>query len=167
MRWNVTARAMRTVKKYGSLDKYVLGVRNKWLGERAMWLRVRLQDEIRKRELADQASSGESSNPVHAVRLKTELERRSDRLVLTMPVRFLTSALKRYSNIFLRKTQGAMSMSLVGIFHSMNLSTSTIWNHTYYLLWLCYASPRHLTTRAVASRIRALSVINVLNLTVK
>jgi hypothetical protein len=66
MRWNVTTRAMRTVKKYGSLDKYVLGVRNKWLGERAMWLRVRLQDEIRKRELADQASSGENDKPVHA-----------------------------------------------------------------------------------------------------
>jgi large subunit ribosomal protein L28 len=87
MRWNITARAMRTVKKYGSLDKYVLGVRTKWLGERAMWLRIRLQDEIRKRELADKASSGENNNPVHAARSKTELERRSERLLLTMPVR--------------------------------------------------------------------------------
>jgi hypothetical protein len=88
---------MRTVKKYGSLDKYVLGVRNKWLGERAMWLRVRLQDEIRKRELADQASSGENDKPVHAVRPKTELERRSERLLLTMPVRL---ANKRVKEIF-------------------------------------------------------------------
>lgn len=80
---------MRTVKKYGGLDKYVLGVRNKWLGERAMWLRTRLQDEIRKRESTEASTSsgeGESSGATLTVRPKTELEKRSDRLLLSVPV---------------------------------------------------------------------------------
>ena len=87
MRWNVTARAMRTMKKYGSLDKYVLGVRNKWLGDRAMWLRTRLQDEVKKQDLIDAVSSDEGGEIVQIARPKTELERRSDRLLRNLPVR--------------------------------------------------------------------------------
>ena len=100
MKWNVTARAMRTIKKYGGLDKYILGVRTKWLGERAMWLRSRLQDETRKRASIGDVSSGESNNIVQAVRPKTELERRSERILLTMPVCSSQLAFKRKNLTF-------------------------------------------------------------------
>jgi hypothetical protein len=43
------------VKKYGSLDNYLLNVRTKWLGERAMWLRSRIQDKLATKESQDRA----------------------------------------------------------------------------------------------------------------
>ncbi|KIM27934.1 hypothetical protein M408DRAFT_329844 [Serendipita vermifera MAFF 305830] len=85
MRWNVTARAMRTMKKYGSLDKYVLGVRTKWLGDRAMWLRSRLQDEMKKKEAIEAASLEEGETIVQMARPRTQLEKKSDMLLRNIP----------------------------------------------------------------------------------
>jgi len=82
MKWNVTTRAMRTVHKYGSLDQYLLGVRTKWLGERAMWLRCRIRDEIHKNEAETAAETGTT----RSIRPKTELEIAKERLVAGMSV---------------------------------------------------------------------------------
>lgn len=82
MRWNVTTRAMRTINKYGSLDQYLLNVRTKWLGERAMWLRCRLRDELHKKELE---AAAENSGAERVI-VKTELERAKEQLVTGMPV---------------------------------------------------------------------------------
>lgn len=84
MRWNVTTRALRTVTKYGSLDKYVLGVRTKWLGDRAMWLRCRLRDEINKKE---GSAATQESGVDRRVMQTTEIERARARLLSGMPVR--------------------------------------------------------------------------------
>ncbi|KAG9056778.1 39S ribosomal protein L24, mitochondrial [Serendipita sp. 407] len=81
MRWNVTMHAMRTVKKYGSLDDYLLKVRTKWLGERAMLVRTKLQDEVRKQEQ-------EQAKPTSNGRRKwkaTQLEKMSDKLMTSIP----------------------------------------------------------------------------------
>lgn len=77
MRWNVTTRAMRTINKYGSLDNYLLNTRTKWLGERAMWLRCRLRDELKDAEAAQ--------IDTETLRSKTELEKASEKLVTSMP----------------------------------------------------------------------------------
>jgi len=50
MRFKVTTRALKTIKKYGGLDKYLLGVRTKLLGEQGMRVRLLLQNELRRRE---------------------------------------------------------------------------------------------------------------------
>ena len=50
MRFKVTTRALRTIKKYGSLDNYLLGVRTKFLGEQGMRVRLLLRNELRRRE---------------------------------------------------------------------------------------------------------------------
>lgn len=85
MKWNVTTRAMRTVQKYGSLDQYLLGVRTKWLGERAMWLRCRIRDEIHKKE-EETAMAAADTGTTRAIRAKTELEIAKERLVAGMSV---------------------------------------------------------------------------------
>jgi hypothetical protein len=100
MRWNVTTRAMRTINKYGSLDNYLLGTRTKWLGERAMWLRCRIRDEIKNTEAqsAKAITVGDTQLPVQS---KTALEKASERLVTSMPVSCnftLTSKSHTFSN---------------------------------------------------------------------
>ncbi|KAG8807749.1 hypothetical protein FRC17_004281, partial [Serendipita sp. 399] len=78
MRWNVTMHAMRTVKKYGSLDDYLLKVRTKWLGERAMFVRTKLQDELRKRDEEREATAQLKWK-------RTGLEKISDKVVAVTP----------------------------------------------------------------------------------
>lgn len=51
IKFKITTRAMRTVKKYGGLDSYLLNVRTKWLGNTAMWWRLKLRDSVNSREL--------------------------------------------------------------------------------------------------------------------
>lgn len=82
MRMNVTTRALKTIKKYGSLDDYLLKVRTKWLGERAMWLRAKIQDKGIKIE-ENKVLGKYITAPVQAPskRPKTELELASDRLL--------------------------------------------------------------------------------------
>ena len=50
MRFKVTTRALKTIKKYGGLDNYLLGVRTKFLGEQGMRVRLLLRNELRRRE---------------------------------------------------------------------------------------------------------------------
>jgi len=50
MRFKVTTRALKTIKKYGGLDNYLLGVRTKFLGEQGMRVRLQLRNELRRRE---------------------------------------------------------------------------------------------------------------------
>lgn len=50
MRFKVTTRALRTIKKHGGLDNYLLGVRTKFLGEQGMRVRLLLRNELRRRE---------------------------------------------------------------------------------------------------------------------
>jgi large subunit ribosomal protein L28 len=50
MRFKVTTRALKTIKKYGGLDNYLLGVRTKFLGEQGMRVRLILRNELRRRE---------------------------------------------------------------------------------------------------------------------
>jgi hypothetical protein len=97
MRWNVTTRAMRTINKYGSLDKYLLGSRTKWLGERAMWLRCRIRDEIKNNEASSTKAITVDDTQLPA-QSKTALEKASEKLVISMPVSCsFTSMSKSYT----------------------------------------------------------------------
>lgn len=48
VKFQVTTRALRTIKKYGGIDKYLLNVRTKFLGETAMKMRIKLRDAERR-----------------------------------------------------------------------------------------------------------------------
>lgn len=64
------------MKKYGSLDGYLLNVRTKWLGERAMWLRSRIQDELSVKEAQANAKI-EGNDAIQHVQSETTNELKS------------------------------------------------------------------------------------------
>ena len=150
---NVTMRAMRTIKKYGSLDNYLLKVRTKWLGERAMWLRTKLQDRGAKVE--ENRSAGKSiAKPITLPlkRPKTELELASDRLLVVKG--YVSNFFKLVSSTYASRNRPRIELRRVA--HDIEqqsdsrvpnpcyfISHST-YNATSYIEWLRCRQPNGL-----------------------